>query len=362
MSEVRFLPMDGRESDARMDDLLAPFKSELVFRERDLIGLKIHPGEKDNRSHLTPSELSDVLKALELPEGRTFLMDTTVLYRGSRMTAPEYVRLSREHGFVPPETPPLLVMDGLRGTDETEVSLPESCSTRVARMARGFGDVDWMIVVSHFKGHALAGFGGAIKNLGMGCASRGGKLFMHSNVLPTVREDKCIACGACATHCPVGAIEVDDHAILDAETCIGCGECLQRCPTGALSVSWNQASGTFNRRLAEYALAATVLCRTVLYVNLVARVTPNCDCMAGEERPLVADQGILVSADPVAVDQASLDLVTAAPALPDSGLGEEAGPGVDKFRIRWPDTDGTVQLSVAERIGLGSRSYDLAKV
>jgi hypothetical protein len=345
-----------------MERLLAPFRSGMAFRERDLVGVKIHPGERGNRSHLTATELSGLLRFLELPEERTFLVDTTVLYRGGRMSAPEYVRLAGEHGFAPPQTPPLLVMDGLRGTDETEVTLPETCSSQTARMASGYADIDWMIVVSHFKGHALAGFGGAVKNLGMGCASRGGKLFMHSSVLPRVLNDKCIACGACAAHCPVGAIEVDDHAVLDAQSCIGCGECLQRCPTGALSVSWDQSSETFNRRLAEYALAATLLCRPALYVNLVARVTPNCDCMPGNETPMVSDQGILASSDPVAVDQASLDLVTAAPALPGSDLGEEAGPGADKFRIRWPDTDGTVQLSVGQSIGLGSRSYDLVEV
>ncbi len=339
--------------------LVEPFLPLEGLESTDLVAVKVHPGEAGNSYYVKPRLVGDLVRALELPEASTFLTDTTVLYRGRRMIAPDYVRLAAEHGFAPPTTPPFIVADGLRGTDEVEVELPPVCATRMARLGRLFREVDAMVVVSHFKGHLLAGFGGAIKNLGMGCASRGGKLYQHSTVTPQVQPGDCVACGVCAEHCPAAAIQVESVARVDEERCIGCGECLQRCPTGAMSVAWNQDKEVFVHRVAEYALAAVRLVpRVLLYVNVVVDVSPDCDCMRDAEPPFVSDLGVLASRDPVALDQACLDLVNSEARVRRPGL---SGKG-DLFQALRPSTRGQEQLAHAERVGLGSRNYVLHPV
>lgn len=362
MSEVYFLRAEDMPRKGAFRRLLADLRAKLDIGDGELVAVKLHPGEAGNRSYVRPDEVMEVVRALELPERRTFLADTTVLYRGRRMTAPDYLELAAEHGFGPPHTPPLIVADGLRGTDEIEVELPEECRTRSARLARQLKQADHAVVVSHFKGHLLSGFGGAVKNLGMGCAARGGKLFQHSNVKPSIKKDKCTACGACAEHCPVDAITIDEAADIDREVCVGCGECIQRCPTGAVKVSWNQERGEFARRMAEYALGAARLMEPAVYVNFLLRVAPNCDCMGDEGDPLVADIGVLASHDPVALDRACFDLVREAPSAEGSETADSAGSGDDKFTAAHESSDPLQQLEAAERIGLGSQEYSLVEI
>lgn len=359
---VYLLKAEDMDRKGAFRKLLTELGDGLGVAKGELVAVKLHPGEEGNESYVRPEELMAVVEALELPEDRTFLTDTTVLYRGRRMTAPDYIRLAEEHGFGPPDTPPFIVADGLRGTDEIEVELPDGCITRSARLGSLLAQADSSLVVSHFKGHLLSGFGGAVKNLGMGCASRGGKLYQHSNVKPSVRKDRCIVCGACAEHCPVDAITIGDAAAsLDREVCIGCGECLQRCPTGAIRVSWNQDRSIFARRMAEYALGAAMLMRPAVYVNFVVRVAAECDCMGDEGGPIVPDQGVLASADPVALDRACFDLVTAAASLSGSSTAK-AGPGEDKFAAAHGDTRPLDQLEAAEEVGLGTQAYSLVEI
>ncbi|MCD6499680.1 MAG: DUF362 domain-containing protein [Deltaproteobacteria bacterium] len=361
-SKVFFLPADRMDEPNALARLLAPIQADMKLENTDLVAVKIHPGEEGNQYYVHADSVQAVIDGLGLDWRQTFVTDTTVLYRGRRMTAPDYAMLAREHGFGPPDTPSFIVADGLRGTDERTVLLPNGCSAPSARIARIFEDVDAMVVVSHFKGHLLAGFGGAIKNLGMGCASRGGKLFQHSTVTPTVHEDKCIACGVCADHCPENAIDIDEIARIDPDRCVGCGECLQRCPTGAMRVSWNQRTDAFVRRLAEYAWAATQLAPLAACVNFVTDVSADCDCMADAAPPMLADIGVLASTDPVALDQACLDLTIAATPPKGSPLAGKAGPGEDKFAALRPSTHGPVQLEHAEKLGLGRRDYVLHRI
>lgn len=359
MSTVSIL-RDARPG-ADLARLLEPFAPGASLGATDLVAVKIHAGEHGNTRFIPPQSVSAVIRALGLPSGRTFLTDTTVLYRGRRLTAPAYMVLAGEHGFGLPETPPFIVADGLRGTDEVAVKLPSACTGTAARIARVVCDADSMVLVSHFKGHLLAGFGGALKHLGMGCASRGGKLYQHSSLKPSVRKGKCTACGNCAEHCPAGAIRIDGAASITESTCLGCGECIQRCPSAAIGIDWNQEQGVFARRLAEYAVAAASATRVLVYVNFVVSVAPDCDCLADSGGFLVPDVGVLASTDPVALDQACLDQVTASTAGPGSPVAG-AGPGVDKFRVLRPDIDGAEVLEIAQSCGLGSRSYTLEEV
>lgn len=360
MPEVYFLPAEKARMKGCYMELLGEFDSCSGLRSTDTLAVKLHPGEEGNTSYVRPEEVLSVLEALRPGTGRVFLTDTTVLYPGRRMNAPDYLRLAREHGFGLPHTPPFIVADGLRGENEVLVETPAGFETGRAHVASTIAGADAMVVISHFKGHLLTGFGGAIKNLGMGCASRAGKLYQHSSVRPVIKLERCTGCGICASHCHAGAITVDGTAAIDRELCTGCGECLGRCPEGAVRVSWDQEMEVFVRRMVEYAWAVVSVSSPLLYVNFVTSVVPDCDCMQDTGPALVADIGILASTDPVAVDAASLDLVTAAPRAVNSKV--RAGAGEDKFRACRPDTDGELQLREAQSLGLGSTEYRLVRV
>lgn len=360
-SIVRLTGPEAAGSICGFIDLLGPFSGEVSSGPRELTAVKIHPGEEGNTSFIGADVIAGMISAMDLPADRTFLTDTTVLYSGRRMTGPDCSRLAAEHGFRVPATPPFMVADGLRGRDEVLFGTPAGFQADSARLARLICDADLMVVVSHFKAHLLSGFGGALKNLGMGCASRAGKLWQHSSVNPVLVEERCTGCGVCAVECPEGAISVEGIAVRKPDICTGCGECLGRCPESAWRVSWDQNMRTFMRRMTEYAWAVTRAARPVLYINAVTDIVPDCDCMADTGAPLAEDVGFAASTDPVALDQACLDLVTGARVPPGSPLEGRAGPGVDKFRAFRPGIDGTLQLEMAESLGIGSRMYTLVR-
>jgi len=360
MSKVYFLPIEKSSREKGFEKLMSTFRDSTKINPTDTVAVKMHPGEEGNSSFVSPDYVNEVIRALKPETDRVFLTDTTVLYPGRRMSAPDYLRLTFEHGFGLPKTPPFIIADGLHGENEIKVSMPEGFDTDEAHIASVISDSDTLVVISHFKGHLLTGFGGALKNLGMGCASRAGKLYQHSSVKPVIKADKCTACGICAAHCHVKAISIDNIAKIDMNTCTGCGECLGRCPVGAVRVSWNQNMSTFIRRMVEYAWAAVKVSNPVVYVNFLTSVTPDCDCMRDTAPPLVDDIGILASTDPVALDMASLDLVTAAPDSLNSPV--KAGAGTDKFVAYRSDINGILQLSIAESLGIGSMEYELVTV
>ena len=357
MTTVRHLSPEHMDPEG-FRKLLSPFNPLTEPNSKALVAVKHHPGEEGNSSYVTPEMLELVLDSLELPAGRTYLTDTTVLYGGRRMVAPDYVSLAWEHGFTTPRFPPFIVADGLTVTEEYRVCLPDCCITPEARLAGALQNTGYAVMVSHFKGHLLAGFGGSIKHLGMGWASKAGKLYQHSSVAPSIRTDKCTGCMACEGVCGSNAIkDSSGRTEIDRNSCTGCGECLQICPFGAIGISWNQEADTFMTRMTEYALAASMAVKIPLYINFLTKVSPDCDCMRNEGPPMVADLGVLASGDPVAIDQASLDLVTAA-----EPVGDNAPAGKDKFRHVRPDRNGTLQLETGERIGLGKRAYELIRI
>jgi uncharacterized Fe-S center protein len=231
------------------------------------------------------------------------------------------------------------------GRESFDVAVPGTAS-RVAHLAPGVRDMDYLVSVAHLTGHMVTGFGGTLKNLGMGLASRAGKLDQHSAVSPSVAPEKCVLCLRCMAACPAGAIsEEADAARIASELCIGCAECLAVCPEKAIRINWGQESGQVQRSVAEYAAAILhALDRRAVFINLLNQITKDCDCLGHTGQPLVGDVGIAASSDPVALDQASLDWVR-----------EIAGR--DLFAQAWPDLKPEIQLQHAEGLGLGSRRY-----
>jgi uncharacterized protein len=367
MSEtVLFARIDGlSEKDflARFGRLIAAAGIETRVAKRALVAIKVHFGEKGNTAYVKPPFIRPVVDAVKAAGAVPFVTDCNTLYVGTRGHSVNHLSTAYDHGFVPEAIgAPVIIADGLRGDGAVSVPIKGEIFDH-AHIGADIVRADGLVCVSHFKGHELSGFGGTLKNLGMGGAARRGKLAQHSSVSPRVRVKTCVGCGDCALTCPADAITVDEHASINPETCIGCGQCILTCPTGSIQIVWNESAQSFQKKMAEYCLG--VLAgkeKTSLFFNVITAVTPQCDCYGFSNPAIVPDIGITVSVDPVAVDQASVDLVNAAPGIEGTALKEGLAPGGDKFRGVYPQIDWSVQLSHAEKLGLGSRAYTLTEV
>lgn len=335
-----------------------------VVAKKDLVAVKLHFGEKGNTAFVRPVFVRKIVESIKARGGAPFLTDANTLYAGTRSDSPSHLVTAVQNGFAfSVVDAPIVIADGLRGKSEVAVAIDQK-NFQTVYIGTDIVEADALVSVAHFKGHELSGFGGTIKNLGMGCASRRGKLAQHSTVSPKVKAKRCIGCGDCAGHCSQQALSlVDEKARLDADRCIGCGECILICQTGAIQVQWNQSIPVFMENMVEYTMGVLKgKAGKGLYVNFITDISPACDCVPYNDAPIVRNIGIVAATDPVAVDQASVDLVNREAALPGSCLEKNRGPGEDKFRGIYPDIDWAVQLDYAERLGLGSRSYTLEKV
>ncbi|MBI5016499.1 MAG: DUF362 domain-containing protein [Deltaproteobacteria bacterium] len=324
----------------------------------DLVAVKLHFGEKGNTSFIRPVFVRRVVEAIKALGAKPFLTDANTLYVGTRAEAVSHLETAIQNGFdYAVVGAPLVIADGLRGS--TSVRIPiEGKHFREVCVAAEIAHADAVVGLAHFKGHELSGFGGALKNLGMGCAAREGKLAQHSSVAPKVKAKLCVACGECVHWCAQGAIAVGEVALIDAERCVGCGECILTCPQKAIQVQWTEGPASLQEKMAEYCLGTLAGKRDkCVFVNFATQVSPACDCYGHSDAPIVADAGILCSADPVALDQACADLVNSFAGNPGSCLTGNLAPGADKFRGLYPQVDWTVQLAYAEALGLGSRLY-----
>ncbi|MFP3870940.1 MAG: DUF362 domain-containing protein [Syntrophobacteria bacterium] len=349
---------------AKLHRLLDAAGLQHTFKARHLVAIKLHFGEKGNTAYIPPTFLRHLVDYVRSLGGKPFLTDANTLYVGSRTNSVDHLITAIENGFTyAVVAAPLTIADGLRGNSEVAVSV-DLPIYKEFYIGADVVHADALISAAHFKGHELSGFGGTIKNLGMGCASRRGKLAQHCQVSPKFSAKKCTGCGECVSHCPAGAIElVKEKAKKDPKKCIGCGECIAVCPEGAVSIAWDKDMARFQKKMAEYTVAVLKNKEEhSLFLNFIRKVTPQCDCYGYSDVPMVNDIGILAGKDPVAIDQASVDLVNAQPALRGSCLEKNLGPGEDKFRGVYPHIDWTVQLNYAEELGLGSRDYDLVYI
>jgi uncharacterized Fe-S center protein len=331
------------------------------------VAIKIHFGEPGNLAYIRPNYARTVVKVIKELGGMPFLTDANTLYTGMRANAVDHLESAMENGFNPMAVGcNVIIADGLKGTDyrEVEINLPR-CKT--AKIGTAIVDADIIISMNHFKGHEMTGFGGALKNLGMGSGSRGGKLEMHSSSQPKIHEKNCVSCGMCIKNCAHEAIKFNESkkAIINYERCVGCGQCVAVCQFEAAQVIWDESADTANEKIAEYAYAVC-MDKPCFHINFIMNVSPNCDCWNSNDMAIIPDLGMVASFDPVALDKACIDMVNKAPIIKGSIIDEvsckshhEHEENFDKFSHIHPNTDWKSGLIHGEKIGLGKQEYEL---
>ena len=337
-----------------------------IDMDNKFVAIKMHFGELGNLGFLRPNYAKAVADVVKELGGKPFLTDCNTLYVGSRKNALEHLYCAWENGFTPMTVGcPILIGDGLKGTDDVAVPVNGEY-IKEAKIGRAIMDADVFISLNHFKGHEMAGFGGAIKNIGMGCGSRAGKKEQHHNGQPSVHQDKCVGCKACMKECANQGLAFDEttrkmHIV--TENCVGCGRCIGACNFDAIDFSSWAAVKDLNCRMAEYA-KAVVDGRPNFHISLIVDVSPNCDCHAENDAPILPNIGMFASFDPLALDQACVDACLACDPLPNSQLSDNMSkPDFcdhhDHFENSTPDSEYKTCLEHAEKIGIGSRSYEL---
>lgn len=390
-AKVYFTNLRTHAKESQLDKLKRLIKRagiEQIDFQNKFVAIKIHFGELGNLSFLRPNyarAVADVVKELG---GKPFLTDCNTLYVGSRKNALEHIDCAYQNGFTPYATGcHVIIADGLKGTDETLVPVKGGEYVKEAKIGHALMDADIVISLTHFKGHEQAGFGGAMKNLGMGGGSRAGKMEQHAAGKPSVKGDRCIGCHACERICAHGAVSFDETrerelangtvrtvhvAHIDHDRCVGCGRCIGACNQDAIEPDYDQAVEVLNYKIAEYT-KAVVQDRPNFHISLAIDISPNCDCHPENDTPIVNDIGMFASFDPVAIDQACIDAALAQAPLPNTELTdqraklEEAGEldeehAHDHFYVTHPDTDWKSMIEHAEKIGLGTSSYELIEV
>jgi hypothetical protein len=298
------------------------------------VAIKVHFGEKGCETYLRPELARSIYNKLKSLGKEPVLVECNVLYKGNRTNSTDHIGIAKEHGF---GDMAIDILDGENGGDFVEVN---GC-----KLGKGLEKYDSLVVLTHFKGHRMAGFGGAIKNIGMGLGSRAGKLDMHSNVKPVI-SDRCIGCGVCVKNCNAGAITMKNgKAVIDADKCEGCAMCIAVCNSGAAGVPWGgRTSGELQERIAEYAGAVLKMFPNAVFINALANITKECDCHTLSQKPIMEDIGILYADDIVAIDKVSLDLANA-----------RSTGGFGKIN----SVDKNHQIEIAKERGLGSSLYEL---
>ena len=331
--------------------------------DRRYTAIKMHFGEPGNLAYLRPNYAKTVVDVVKELGGRPFLTDCNTLYIGGRRNALDHLNSAYENGFSPFSTGcHVIIADGLKGTDETLVPVQGGEYIKEAKIGHAIMDADVFISLSHFKGHEMTGFGGALKNIGMGCGSRAGKMEMHNAGKPFVKERRCVGCSICAKNCAHDAITITDKkASIDHNKCAGCGRCIGMCPQDAIREPSDESIDILNRKIAEYA-KAVLDGRPHFHISLVIDVSPFCDCHNNNDLPIIPDVGMFASFDPVALDVACADAVNAQPINQGSLLSEVDHHGHDHFSAVSPDTDWMVCIDHAVKLGLGSKEYELIEI
>ncbi len=366
-TDFRALP--GTSLQKKLEKLMKKAGIENINFENKFVAIKIHFGEPGNLAYLRPNYAKTVVDVVKELGGKPFLTDCNTLYVGQRKNALDHLEAAYENGFSPFSTGcHVIIADGLKGTDDVEVPVEGGEYVKNAKIGRAVMDADIFISLNHFKGHEMAGFGGALKNIGMGCGSRAGKMEQHRSGKPSVDSEKCKKCHLCAKNCAHGAISFDDNgkANIDHNKCVGCGRCLGACNFDAIYNNNTHANELLNKKMAEYT-KAVLDGRPNFHINLVLDISPYCDCHAENDLPILPDIGMFASFDPVALDQACADACNAQKPIQGSLLdnnikSKEFEDHHDHFKNTTPQSEWSSCLEHAEKIGVGTRRYEIIKV
>ncbi len=354
-SKVYFIRVNDSDSvdiiKSKLERLIRVSEALDFIRKGVRVAMKMHFGEEGNTGYVRPEYIRAISDNLNKKQADHFLSDTNTLYRGRRTNSAEHLKLAYEHGFTEEACGSrVLIPDDTKKEEISEV-LVKRKFIKTAKIARIFLEADVILGIAHFKGHMMTGFAGALKNIGMGCAVRGGKLAQHCDISPFVRIENCIGCKDCLKVCPTGTVFIkDDKAYIDPEKCIGCASCIAACVENAIEINWEAGGGNIQEKMVEYANAILKDKQSKsVFINFATKITKECDCLAKDDPRIAPDVGILVSIDPVSIDKASLDLTIEA-------------AGRDIFKEAHPSRDGLKQLRYACELGLGNLEYELIEV
>ncbi len=352
----------------KLEKLIKTAGIEDIDFKNKFVAIKIHFGEPGNLAYLRPNYAKVVADVVKELGGKPFLTDCNTLYVGGRKNALDHIDAAYLNGFTPFSTGcHVIIADGLKGTDEAEIEINKEY-VKTAKIGRAIADADVFISLSHFKGHEAAGFGGAIKNVGMGCGSRAGKMEQHSSGKPKVNPNNCKKCKQCQKICAHSAISYNEEGVatIDHSKCVGCGRCIGVCNFDAIKPAFDEANDVLNMKMAEYAYAV-IKDKPNFHISLICDVSPNCDCHSENDAPIVPDIGMLASFDMVALDKACVDLVNKQTAFQNSVIGDKVKDvdeeeHHDHIHMNHPDTHWESQISHGEKIGLGSSDYELITI
>lgn len=339
--------------------------NQIDFKDK-FVAIKIHFGEYGNVAYVRPNYAAVIVDIIKKLGGKPFLTDSNTLYSGSRDNAVDHIHTAMVNGFNPIATGcDVIIADGLRGKDERIVDIGGKYCPE-PKIGAAIAEADIVISITHFKGHEMAGFGGTLKNLGMGSGSVAGKQDMHSTAQPKIELDNCIGCRICEKNCNHDAIHVVDRkAVINYDNCVGCGQCVALCKSGGAVMSSTESGEILNYKIAEYT-KAVLNGKPNFHVSFIMNVSPECDCWGHNDAAIVPDLGIAASFDPIALDQACADIVNKAPTLQTANaLAEKEHEHThehDKFHHLHPDTNWQAGLRYGEEIGLGTRDYELVSV
>lgn len=340
---VHFLPWEKID---HFNDWIASIGAFDHIAERDFTAIKIHFGEKGNQGYIRPQYTHKVAEHIKAKGGLPFLTDANTIYVGQRADAVRHLTIAAEHEYTLNKCGcPVIIADGLRGNSGVDVPVALKHFQTVS-IANAVHYADSLFFMSHFKGHEISGFGGTLKNAGMGCGTRAGKYAMHDSLKPAIDTANCVGCGACVKWCAPAALSLESKKICYApEKCVGCGECILSCAHNVFRIPWNETTSAVQEKIVEYAYGV-LKGKKHFSINFINHVTQYCDCYPSKGKPLIPDIGVMASADPVALDLASADIVN-----------ERFGS--DFWKHIFPEIDRNVQLAYAHKLGLGELAYTI---
>jgi len=368
-SKVYFTDMttkDGKGLLYKLDRLAREAGIEDIDMEKKFVAIKIHFGEYGNLAFLRPQYVHVISDIVREKGGIPFMVDCNTLYVGMRKNAVEHLQCAEMNGFNSTTTGcQTIIGDGLKGSDDVEIPIEGGIYCETAKIGTAISDADVIITLSHFKGHEMTGIGGAMKNLGMGCASRRGKMELHTSGKPSIDPSGCRGCRKCAEICAHNApvMQENNKMVIDKDRCVGCGRCIAMCPFDAIAPEYDEKMDIINAKIVEYT-KAVLAGKQSFHISFLTDVTPLCDCHDNNDLPIIPNVGILASTDPVALDLASVDLAQKQPMIPGSVLFKECDGQKPKdiFAFTNKNTHWQSHFTHAEKIGMGDGSYELIKI